>query len=149
MAATKVSQYEAMFLFGGSAAGDLEQAQNLCRQFIERHGGEILTLKKWDDRKLAYEIAGQKRGVYIVAFFKAAGEAVTAIERDVSLNDQVLRVMVLRADHLNQQEMEAVEPQPIVVREDRFGGGGAGAPHREESREGFSEQPAPAEAAKD
>lgn len=123
MAVTKVNQYEAMFLFGGSSAGDLDQARNLCKQFIERHGGEILVLKKWDDRKLAYEIKGQKRGVFIIAFFKAPAQAVSALERDVGLNDQILRLLVLRADHLNQQEMEAVEPQPIVAREERPGSG--------------------------
>ena len=37
----------------------------------------------------------------------------TAIERDVNLSDDVLRVLITEADHLNQQEMEAVEPQPI------------------------------------
>jgi hypothetical protein len=68
---------------------------------------------------MAYEIAGQKRGVYIIAFFKAPGEAVVAIEREVSLTDQILRVMVLRADHLNEKEMAAVEPQPIAPREER------------------------------
>jgi hypothetical protein len=44
MADAKVNQYEAMFLFGGSAACDLDQAQNLSRQIIEKHAGEILVL---------------------------------------------------------------------------------------------------------
>ncbi len=131
MADAKLNQYEAMFLFGGSAAGDLDQAQNLCRQIIEKHQGQILVLKKWDDRRLAYEVAGQKRGVYIIAYFKAPGTAVGAIEREVGLTDQILRVMVLRADHLNEQEMAAVEPQPVAPREER---GGSDRPRHDEHR---------------
>ena len=110
-------QYEAMFLFGQSTATDLEHATQTVRQMIERHGGQVLVLKKWDERKLAYEIKGNKRGTYIISYFKAPGEAVTQIERDVNLSEEVLRVMVTRADHLNQQEMDAVEPQPIIREE--------------------------------
>ena len=111
-------QYEAMFLFGQSAASDLEHATQTVRQMIERHGGSVMVLKKWDERKLAYEINGNKRGTYIIAYFKAPGAVVTQIERDVNLSEEVLRVMVTRADHLNQHEMELVEPQPII-REER------------------------------
>lgn len=117
--AVEMSQYEAMFLFGPSATADLDAAVNLARAIIERHEGQILVIKKWDERKLAYEINGQKRGTYIIAFFKAPGKAIAAIEREVSLGEEILRVMVLKANHLNQEEMAAVEPQPIQPREER------------------------------
>ncbi|HXE55341.1 MAG TPA: 30S ribosomal protein S6 [Tepidisphaeraceae bacterium] len=111
-------QYEAMFLFGQSAAQDLEGAQNQVRQIVERHGGQVMVLKRWDERKLAYEIGKQKRGTYIICYYTGPGSSVSAMERDVNLSDNVLRVLVTSADHLNQQEMEAVEPQPII-REER------------------------------
>jgi small subunit ribosomal protein S6 len=114
-----MSQYEAMFLFGPSAATDLEAAINTARSIIERHEGKILVIKKWDERKLAYEIRGQKRGTYIIAYFTAPGKAISAIEREVNLGEEILRVMVVKADHLNQDEMAAVEPQPIQPREER------------------------------
>jgi ribosomal protein S6 len=114
----KSKQYEAMFLFGQAAAQDLEGALNQVRQIVERHGGQVLVLKRWDERKLAYEIKKQKRGTYVICYFSGLGESVAAIERDVNLSDNILRVMVTKADHLNKQEMEAVEPQPIV-REER------------------------------
>jgi hypothetical protein len=37
----------------------------------------------------------------------------------VNLSDQVLRVLVTKAEHLNAEEMAAVEPQPIIPREER------------------------------
>ena len=110
--------YEAMFLYGPTAAQDLDGALQQCRSIVERHGGEVLVIKKWDERKLAYEIGGQKRGTYIICYYRGPGSSVTAIERDVNLSEQILRVMLTRADHLNQKEMEAVEPQPII-REER------------------------------
>jgi small subunit ribosomal protein S6 len=117
--AAKNIQYEAMFLLGPGGATEPEAGLTLCRQIIERHGGEILVIKKWDERRLAYEIEGQKRGTYIIAYFKGPGPAIASIERDVNLSEQVLRVLVTRADHLNAEEMAAVEPQPIQPREER------------------------------
>jgi small subunit ribosomal protein S6 len=114
-----LNQYEAMFLLATSFAAELENAQKLVSGIVERHGGQVIVLKKWDERKLAYELEGQKRGLYLLCYFKAPGSAVTAMERDVNLSDKVLRVMITKADHLNPEEMAAVEPQPIQPREER------------------------------
>jgi small subunit ribosomal protein S6 len=141
MAEQKQNVYEAMFLFGAGAAADLEGTQQTVRGIIEKHGGQIIVLKKWDERKLAYEIKKNKRGVYIIAYFRAPGGAIAGIDRDVRLSEEVLRAMVTTADHLTEEEMHAVEPQPIVVtpREDRGFGGGFGG--------GYGEARPPREAA--
>jgi small subunit ribosomal protein S6 len=118
-AVAAANQYEAMFLLGSAFATDLDGAIKLVRGIVERHEGQIIVIKKWDERKLAYEISGQKRGLFILCYYKGPGASVAAIERDVNLSDQVLRVMVTKADHLNATEMEAVEPQPIIPREER------------------------------
>ncbi|HEX8523920.1 MAG TPA: 30S ribosomal protein S6 [Tepidisphaeraceae bacterium] len=115
----KNNSYEAMFLFPATVAADLDHALMTSRQIIERHDGKVTVLKKWDERKLAYEIDKNKRGVYIIAYFTGPGAIVTAIERDVNLSEEVLRVMVTKADHLNQSEMDSVEPQPIQQRVER------------------------------
>jgi small subunit ribosomal protein S6 len=111
-------QYEAMFLFGQAAAQDLDSAINSVRTIVERHGGEVIVLKRWDERKLAYEIKKQKRGTYVICYYRGPGASVSAIERDVNLSENILRVLITDAEHMSQKEMEAVEPQPIV-REER------------------------------
>jgi len=113
------NQYEAMFLLPAGASAEMEKSLATVRGMIERHQGQILVLKKWDERKLAYELRGQKRGLNVIAYFTAPGSAVTAIERDVNLSEDVLRVLITRADHLNKDEMAKVEPQPIAPREER------------------------------
>jgi len=153
MAAKKNRQYEGMFLISPAVTAEAEAAIKIVRTKIEKHAGEIIVIKKWDDRKLNYEIKGQKRGLYIIAYFTAPAANITPLERDVTLSEDVMRVLITDADHLNKEEMEAVEPQPIQPREERNtwdrpswdtpsprGGdrGGDRAPRRE-----------PAEAAKD
>ncbi len=122
--AKRIGQYEAMFLFPAGAAIDVEGAIKMARGLIEKHGGEVLVIKKWDERRLAYEISGQKRGLYIIAYYRGPGASVSAIDHDVNLSEQILRVLIVKADHLNEQEMNAVEPQPIEkerpARDDRF-----------------------------
>ncbi len=136
-ASKKTSQYEAMFLFPPGATAEIEATLAMARGIIERHGGEIIVLKKWDERKLAYEIGKQKRGLYVIAYYRGPGSSVSAIEHDVNLSEHILRVMILKADHLNETEMNAVEPQPIEKerpRDDRFGGFGDRPPRDDDDR---------------
>ena len=123
------NQYEGMFLFGAAAATEAQAAEAHVRRFIEAHGGNILVLKKWDERKLAYEINGNKRGIYYLSLFTAPPAAVAQIERDVKLSEDILRVMILKAEHLTVEEIQNHEPQKPEPREERgfgYGGGGFG-----------------------
>ena len=145
-------QYEAMFLFPPPGTVDVDGMINNAKGIIERHGGKVTHIKKWDERKLAYEIKRQKRGTYIISYFTAPGPAIAAIERDVNLSEDVLRVLVTDAAHLNQKEMEAVEPQPIQPREerapwDRPDFNRPMRPDRRDDRPPRREEGAPAEAA--
>src|SRR3982750_271418 len=103
-----LNTYEAMFLLGPAAQMQSDAGVGLVRGIIERHGGQILVIKKWDERKLTYEIKKQKRGLFVIAYFNGPGPAITAIERDVNLSEDLIRVLITDAEHLNQSEMEKV-----------------------------------------
>lgn len=110
----KLNQYEAMFLMGTQHTSNVEESLKLVRGVIEKHHGEILVLKKWDERKLSYEIGKAKRGLFVIAYFKSPGADVGPLERDVRLSEDYIRVLITKADHLSIEEMNAVEPQPIA-----------------------------------
>ena len=131
--ASHVRQYEALFLLNPSyATGSWETAKQEVEHILHRANAEILHLRKWDERRLTFEIGGQKRGVYVLAFFKCDGPKVVGIERDVQLSENILRCIVLKADHLALKDIEAMQPQqPIVEDHDmrgprRMGPGGPG-----------------------
>ncbi len=111
--------YEGMFLFGTAATANVDAALATVRGFIEKHGGSVHVLKKWDDRKLAYEVEKQQRGLYVLAFFNAPTSAVAQIEREVRLSDEVLRVLILDGSHLSVEEVEAMTPERPEPREPR------------------------------
>lgn len=138
--AIHIGQYEALFLLNASyATGSWEAARGEVEHILHRANAEIMVLKKWDERKLAYELEGQKRGVYVLAFFKCEGPKVAGIERDVQLSENILRVLVLKAEHLALKDVEAMQPQvPIVDEHDtrgfrRGGFGGPAAAPREQA----------------
>jgi small subunit ribosomal protein S6 len=136
--AAHTRQYEALFLLNPSyATGSWETAKGEVEHILHRANAEIVHFRKWDERRLAYEIGGQKRGVYILAFFKCEGPKIAGIERDVQLSENILRCLVLKSDHLALKDIEAMQPQqPIAEEHDTrafrragaFGGPGAGAP---------------------
>ncbi len=123
--------YEGMFLFGTGFTANVDQALGIIRGFIEKHGGTIHVLKKWDDRKLAYEIAKQQRGLYVLAYFNAPTSAVAQIERECRLSDDVLRALILDGTHVSVEEVEAMVPEQPEPRHERGGEGDRG-PRREE-----------------
>lgn len=112
-----VRQYEGMFLFPQSVTADLEAASAHVRESITRHGGEIVSLVKWDERRLAYDIQGNKRGVYFLAYFTAPTSAIVSIERDCNLSERMLRALLIRADHLSMEQMQDAEGQARLIME--------------------------------
>lgn len=116
--ATHIGTYEALFLLNASyATGSWDAARGEVEHILHRANAEILHLRKWDERRLAYEIRGNKRGVYVLAFFKCEGPKVVGIERDVQLSENILRVLVLKADHLALKDVEGMQPQQPVAEE--------------------------------
>ena len=101
-----MNQYEAMFLFDPTFGSSFEDCETEIRRLMERAKGEILICRKWDERRLAYRIEGRKRGVYVLVYFKAPPDMITPLERDAKLSENVLRLLILRAEGLTPDDME-------------------------------------------
>jgi small subunit ribosomal protein S6 len=96
------NQYEAMFLLPAGASAEMEKSLAMVRGMIERHEGQVLVLKKWDERRLAYELEeAEARAVHHRLLQRARSGTMAQIERDVSLSELFLRVLITHADHLS------------------------------------------------
>ncbi|MEM7229926.1 MAG: 30S ribosomal protein S6 [Planctomycetota bacterium] len=105
----RINLYEGMFLFPQSAAGNLGEAADHIKQILDRSNAEIVSFQKWDERRLAYEIKGNKRGVYFLVYFNCEASKLESIDRDVRLSEQLLRAMMTRAEHLPKEIIEAAD----------------------------------------
>jgi small subunit ribosomal protein S6 len=109
MTANRMNYYEAMFVLSQAVAADLSAAVSHIRGIIEKAGGNIVAMKKWDERKLAYEIDKQKRAYFLLVYFHAPATRLHEVERSCNLSEQILRNLIIRADHLSVEEMQAAD----------------------------------------
>jgi small subunit ribosomal protein S6 len=65
---------------------------------IRNGGGKVDKVDIWGRRRLAYEIAKHAEGIYAVVDVTAKPETVSELDRQLSLNESVLRTKVLRTD---------------------------------------------------
>tara|TARA_B100001059_G_scaffold233441_1_gene273511 strand:- start:13655 stop:14197 length:543 start_codon:yes stop_codon:yes gene_type:complete len=117
MTTTLTNNYEGLFLLPQSAGSDLGGATELVKGLLDKVGAEIISFKKWDERRLAYEIKGNKRGLYFLCYFKIAGQEIAALERQCLLSEDMLRHLITRADHLTMEEMMAIDAQQELADE--------------------------------
>jgi small subunit ribosomal protein S6 len=65
---------------------------------VKRDGGSVEKLDIWGRRRLAYEIDKHTEGIYAVVDLQANPAAVQELDRQLNLNESVLRTKVLRPE---------------------------------------------------
>jgi len=113
-----LSYYENVFI----ARQDItaEQVEALADGFtkvIEDEGGKVASRENWGLRGLAYKIKKNRKGHYVLMNIDAPAAALHEMERQMGLNEDVLRHMSLRLDELS--EGPSVIMQSRGNREDR------------------------------
>ena len=99
--------YEAMFLVDSAeATTDWDGVTATIKNILEKADAEIVSIRKWDDRKLAYTISGKGKGTYILCYFRAAGSKLQDIGRDTQLSERIMRALILCAEHRQTEDIE-------------------------------------------
>jgi len=110
--------YEAMFLVDSAeASADWDGVNSAIKKILEKAEAEIVSMRKWDELRLAYEIDGKARGTYILCYFRAEGEKLRDIERDVQLSERIMRVLILCAEHMSLEDIEKETPVMLVEKQ--------------------------------
>ncbi|MBU6147048.1 MAG: 30S ribosomal protein S6 [Actinomycetales bacterium] len=65
---------------------------------VRQDGGAVGKVDIWGRRRLAYEIERKHEGIYAVIDLTSTPEAVAELDRQLNLNEAVLRTKVLRTD---------------------------------------------------
>ena len=90
-----------------------EQLNEDLKALIESQGGHIAKIEYWGLRNLAYRIKKNRKGHYSLLAIDAPSPAVKEMERQLSINEDVLRYLTVRVDELD------LELSPILARRDR------------------------------
>jgi len=77
---------------------------------ISANGGEIEKVDEtWGKRRLAYAIDYKTEGWYVLVNFKAPAELPRELERNLQINENVLRYLVVKLE----EKRSSVKPRPV------------------------------------
>src|SRR5690242_15292363 len=96
-------QYELVYILPPDTTE--QQVAELHQQLeaiVSRLTGQIEKTENWGRRRLAYEIARHKEGVYVLDVINGSGELMKELDRRLRVMDLVLRHMVVRVDEEKQ-----------------------------------------------
>jgi small subunit ribosomal protein S6 len=65
---------------------------------VKKDGGAVNGVDVWGRRRLAYDIAKKSEGIYAVMDLTCSASAVAELDRQLSLNEAVLRTKVIRRE---------------------------------------------------
>ncbi len=123
----KMAFYESVFI----ARQDVtpQQVEQMAEQFagiINAQGGKVTKTENWGLRTLAYKINKNRKGHYILMNLDAPAAAVHELERNLRINEDILRFMTIRVDEVeNGPSIMMRKNEERYERDDRgFGGRG-------------------------
>ncbi|WP_182049763.1 30S ribosomal protein S6 [Changpingibacter yushuensis] len=67
-------------------------------QVVPNEGGSLEKVDIWGKRRLAYDIKKNSEGIYLVVNMKATSQTAQELDRQLGLNEAVLRTKLLRAE---------------------------------------------------
>ena len=106
-----MNRYEMIYIIDTG----LEEAAR--KELIERvsgwitgNGGEIEKIDEtWGKRRLAYAIDYKTEGWYVLVNFKAPADLPRELERNLQINENVLRYLVVKVE----EKRSSVKPRPV------------------------------------
>lgn len=73
-----------------------------------KHDAKVLSNRRWDERRLAYPIAGHNRATYLLVYFAADTQSIPALRRELEFSESMLRYMITECEDV---PAEAHEPE--------------------------------------
>lgn len=99
--------YESMFLLDNAVVRESwNTAKSAVTDVLEKHGAKVTTIRRWEERKLAYPIRNKLRGTYALCYYTMGNEHIAAMRREFDLSERVLRYLILRTEEVPAAELE-------------------------------------------
>jgi len=100
-------RYEIVYIINPDL--DTEPLKEVVAKFsdiITKLKGYVLKVNEWGKRKLAYDVKQFDKGYYVVCDFCGEFNTVTEVERNLKLDDRVLKYITVKvADDVDPEEL--------------------------------------------
>ena len=106
-------RYETIYIANPNL--DDEALKEIVTKFsdlINKQKGSIVKIDAWGKRKMAYEVKRFDKGHYVLLDFCGPPEMVTELERNLKLDDRILKYSTVKID-------EDVDPAELIVEEEK------------------------------
>ena len=97
---TALRTYELMVILDPSLEErTVEPSLDKYLNVVRKDGGSVESVEVWGRRRLAYEIKKNAEGIYAVVQLTAEPATVKELDRQLTLNESILRTKVSRPDN--------------------------------------------------
>ncbi|WP_437333416.1 30S ribosomal protein S6 [Sorangium sp. So ce394] len=88
----RAREYETIYILRPDIDADgAERIGTRLAEVVTREAGRLTKVETWGRRRLAYDIAKHRRGVYVYLKYLGGGKVVSEVERNLRLADGVLK----------------------------------------------------------
>jgi small subunit ribosomal protein S6 len=92
-------EYETIYILRPNTPNEgVAEVNTRVRGIIESMGGKILKVDNWGKRRLAYEVAKERKGIYLYWQYLGAPGLVEETERNLRMLDSVVRYLTVKVD---------------------------------------------------
>jgi small subunit ribosomal protein S6 len=92
-------EYETIYILRPNTPNEgVAEVNTRIKGIIEGMGGKILKVDNWGKRRLAYEVAKERKGIYLYWQYLAQPGTVEECERNLRMLDSVIRYLTTKVD---------------------------------------------------
>lgn len=92
-------EYETIYILRPNTPNEgVAEVNNRIKGIIEGMGGKIIKVDNWGKRRLAYEVAKERKGIYLYWQYLAQPGVVEETERNLRMLDSVIRYLSIKVD---------------------------------------------------
>lgn len=92
-----MTKYEMLYILNTEATDEVKEAI-IARfeQLVKDNGGEVESIDKWGNKKLAYPIDYKQEGYYVLMTFTSEPSLIKELDRVAGINENVLRRLITK-----------------------------------------------------
>ena len=92
-------EYETIYILRPNTPNEgVAEVNTRIKGVIESMGGKVLKVDNWGKRRLAYEVAKERKGIYLYWLYLAKSGVVEEAERNLRMLDNVIRYLTVKVD---------------------------------------------------
>jgi small subunit ribosomal protein S6 len=89
--------YETIFIARADLSDEeVEGLANLIKEVVANNGGDLVKEEDWGVKTLAYTVARQNKGRYILLQFRGDGPLLQELDRNYRFNESIIKFMTIR-----------------------------------------------------